>query len=208
MDNYFRFIKGIPGAFILTVLMSFFALLLALIFRTPSRWLIFAAMLLSSLGDFTLMRDFTGIFRSLPFDKLYLGAAFFLLAHLLYITAFTYLLRSGGYRLWNAGFCIGIALFCIAFTVILYSYIHNRPRNPTLLITALLYLVVISFLCALIGSYGFWAGSRRYLAVLGSVSFFVSDFIIALGVFRITNAYDRLIWWFYPIGQILLILGG
>ena len=59
-------------------------------------------------------------------------------------------------------------------------------------------------------SYAWSQGFSNLLALLaaaGAVSFFVSDLFIGLGMVTGVTRYDHLIWWYYPIGQILLILG-
>ena len=76
MDAFFGWF-GLPGTFVLTVLLSLLALTLALIFRTRDRTFAAAAMLVCSLGDL-VMTNFGNIRRFLPFPGLYLGAALFI----------------------------------------------------------------------------------------------------------------------------------
>ena len=44
------------------------------------------------------------------------------------------------------------------------------------------------------------------VAAAGALVFFLSDLIIGMGALCQVNQFDSLIWWLYPIGQLLLIL--
>ena len=72
----------------------------------------------------------------------------------------------------------------------------------------MIYLAVIGTNLAAAFSYA-WAQRKTnpltFLAAAGAALFFASDFIIGLGMMVRITKWDYLIWWLYPIGQILLI---
>ena len=64
MSSYFRWF-GLPGTFVLTILMSLFALALFIIFRKRDRFICFIGMAVSTIGDIILM-NFKDIGDLLP----------------------------------------------------------------------------------------------------------------------------------------------
>lgn len=158
----------------------------------------------SSLGD-VFMTRFMDIDLIFP-NYFIIGAAFFMLAHVLYILTYRTLMKKKGYRFFNGGVTVAVlmALAClIYFTVICF-----RQGNLGMFFLCMAYLVVITANCSFIFSYtvsDFKARPIVILASLGALSFFVSDLIIGLGTLANINSFGYLIWWFYPIGQILLI---
>jgi uncharacterized membrane protein YhhN len=203
MSSYFSWF-GLPGTFVLSILMSLLALTLALLRPSRHRWLCAAAMGVSSLGD-VFMTRFMDIDLIFP-NYFIIGAAFFMLAHVLYILTYRTLMKKKGYRFFNGGVTAAVlmALAClIYFTVICF-----RQGNFGMFFLCMAYLVVITANCSFIFSYtvsDFKARPIVILAALGALSFFVSDLIIGLGTLANINSFGYLIWWFYPIGQILLI---
>ena len=205
MDSYFRWF-GLPGSVVLSILMSFLALVLALCHPTPIRWICFAAMLLSSGGDVFLAR-FKCLDRIFP-NCFTIGAGFFMAAHFLYILCYGMKLRAAEAPFWNVGSCAAI-LLGIAITVA-FVVLCGTTGNTNMLVLILLYAVIISGNCATVWSFAWSQGIRSASAVcaaIGVISFLLSDVVIGLGVAGNIHQYDGWIWWLYPIGQILLILG-
>ncbi len=204
MERYFRWF-GLPGAFVLTVLMSAFALVLAIVFPSADRWLCFAAMVCSSLGDIFLM-NFRGIRRKLSFP--YSGECAFALSHLLYIAAYRTLIRTDGHRLLNPGFLTAVLLIGTAGFVLMAFAIKKRRAERAMILVCMLYMLVIGAACATVWSYAWSAGGWRVLGAVGSLSFVVSDYFIGMSRLTGYRGCDDLIWWFYPVGQILLLIAG
>lgn len=205
MDRFFRCF-GLPGSLVLTGAMSLLALVLALCFPTPARWLCFAAMLLSSVGDIFLMH-LPVIEKKLPNYFLY-GAAAFMAAHLIYALCYARLIRQSGAAVMNPGAVMMalIAVIVAAWFVFSARKLGRMDQLPLILV----YIVMISLDAAMVFSYAWSQGIANPIAILaavGAVSFFVSDLIIGLGMVMGVSRYDHLIWWYYPIGQILMILG-
>ena len=205
MNRYFAWF-GLPGSLVLTMSMSLYALVLALCFRTPVRWLCFAAMLLSSVGDIFLMR-LNGLQRIFP-NYFTIGAVFFMLAHVLYACCFALRIHQAGARFLNAGTAAALALCGACFVYFLHLGVSTKSWGDLPLVMG--YLVVISIACVSVFSCAGALGRQHPLAILaavGAVSFMASDAIIGLGMLTDNSRLDHLIWWLYPIGQILLITG-
>ncbi len=205
MNRYFACF-GLPGSLVLTGLMSLLALVLALCFPTPARWLCLAAMLFSSVGDIFLMH-LPVIEKKLP-NFFVFGAASFMVAHVLYALCYARLIRQSSAAIFNPGSAVMIAIAAAAAVWFIVSARKLGRMDQLPLILA--YIVMISLDAGMIFSYAWSQGLSNPLAVLaaiGAVSFFVSDLIIGLGLVMGITRYDHLIWWYYPIGQILMILG-
>jgi len=204
MNRYFAF-NGLPGSFVLTLLLSGLALLSALVKPCTARWLCFAGMVMSSIGDIFLMR-FRGLDRLFP-NYFIWGAAAFMVAHILYTFSYRSLSASRGHRFFNGGVIFVMILSALSLIYIL-NVCHKRSNYSDLPLS-IVYLAVISIGCCAIFSYAWASFPKRPWAILsavGALSFFISDFIIGLGMLAGINRYSHLIWWFYPIGQILIIL--
>lgn len=209
MGRFFKWF-GLPGIFVLTVLMSVFALVLAIAFRDrKDRWLCFVAMFISTIGDIILM-DFNDIGDYLPIPYFYVGAVFFIIAHLVYTYAFITLIKENGFTYVNTGFWISIVISVLTGALVTYLYFTKNNPNIVMYILCMVYLVIIAANCATIFSFSFSVKDYRAIAAIGALSFFVSDLIIGLDKLAgiSTDLLQSCIWWFYPIGQILLLIGG
>ena len=200
---------GLPGTFVLTMLLSALAVLLAVCFPSKPRWICAAAMVFSSLGDIMLM-DFRHISRYLPIPAFYVGAVLFMVAHVLYLAAFALRIRRARKPLVNWGLIAALVIVVVAGASLLWPALH-RPRIPWLMVgVCTLYLLIIGANFCTIWSYTASRGRWRYLAAAGALAFLFSDWIIGLG--SLANVYrpdlNRLIWWCYPIGQGLILLFG
>ena len=203
MNAYFACF-GLPGTFVLTWLMTVLAITLAVIRRKKYAYFCAAAMFVSSCGDMFMTR-FGKIPELFP-NYFIIGAALFMIAHVLYIITYRLLAKSKGYtKFFNGGViaAVVLALSClIYFTVVCYQ------RNDfSMYLLCVIYLTVITLNCATIFSYA-WSSFKKQpyliLCAVGALSFFLSDFIIGLDALAGIYDYGYLIWWLYPIGQILL----
>ena len=204
MEKYFRWF-GWPGAVVLTSLMSALALLLAITNPSPVRWICFAAMALSSVGDVflahlkVLNQKFKNCFT--------IGAVFFMASHLMYVLCYGMKLHQTGGSLLNPGAIaagvIGLAALILMLTL---SFKTGRRQRLTLIVV---YLMIILSNCAVAFAYA-WAKGFCFSAVcaaVGVLSFLLSDLVIGLNLAGDIHRFDFLIWWLYPVGQVLLILG-
>ena len=160
------------------------------------------AMCFSFLGDLSL--------NCMPINKrphwlLYLGAAFFMIAHLEYAAAYYWLICGNSKQFFNLGSIIAftfiLLLFAVSVAFTIYS--KSKPNKITILVFCL-YTVIIGINFVTIYSYSWSFGSAAFI---GALSFLISDFIIGVEtVFKVkSEVLRKLVWIFYPIGQILII---
>ena len=207
MSGYFAWF-GLPGSLVLTTLLSLFALMLAVIFGGTDRWICFAAMLLSSCGDIFLMNlDFI---RSRFANYFVIGAAFFMISHLVYAAAFLRLSKQNAYPIGGSGVITALIVSAAALIIIGGLMLKNGPFTPSALILSLIYLAIITVNMACVFGFSFHAAADghlwRLISAVGVLSFFVSDCIIGLDILCGIGSFGHLIWWFYPIGQFLLLI--
>ena len=204
MSDYFRFF-GLPGSFNLTILMSLLALVMALIYRNKSHTLCLIAMLFSTGGDILLM-DFRDLSDWLP-GYFYAGAALFVVAHFFYLFAFRARLKDLPKPYSKIGVYAGGVICAVVFVYFTVTCIMRGELSIYPL--AILYLAVIGANCITIFTYAFSAYKKKPLALLaavGALSFFISDLFIGLDKMAGIDTFNGYIWWFYPIGQILLLI--
>ena len=189
--------------------MSLLAVLLAFVQPSAHRFLCAAAMILSSFGDIVLM-NFKGIGARMSVPYFYVGAGFFILAHIVYACSFLYRIRQNGYPYLNAGFMTAAVLVLLAWIALTVFAFRKGRIDWVMYGLCFVYMCIIGLNCATIFSFAFSAGGWYLLAAAGALSFFVSDLIIGADKLAgiSTPALQNGIWWFYPIGQILIILFG
>lgn len=207
MGRFFRWF-GLPGNFVLTLLISLYGIILACVFRTPQRIICAAAMLLSSLGDILLM-DYKPVTKKLPLRGFTAGAASFGIAHLVYASAFIFIMVKEGYGVVNPGFFCGIGLFVASVAALIFLMKTKKQNNPVMKVLPFCYLLLISFNLTVIFSCSVSRGAYGLISGIGALSFYVSDLILSV---RLVSSIkikhnEALVWWFYPIGQILLLTG-
>lgn len=202
MHEYFACF-GLPGTFVLTWLISLIAVLLAVIRRKKYAYFCAAAMVMSSCGDMFMTR-FGNITEIFP-NYFIIGAALFMIAHVLYTISYRLLAKSRGYRYFNGGVitAIAIALACVGY----FTVICMQRNDFSMYFLCMIYLIVITVNCATVFSYA-WSSAKTkpylVLCAVGALSFFISDLLIGLEALAGIYEYSFLVWWFYPAGQILL----
>ncbi|MBQ8576547.1 MAG: hypothetical protein IJ449_01050 [Clostridia bacterium] len=205
MNEYFAWF-GLPGTFVLTMLMSLLSLVLAVCKKKKAAWICFAAMATSSVGDLFMTR-FGNLEEIFGGNCFVLGAAFFMVAHILYLTSYRMYAKAKSYKFFNGGV---VAALVIALACLVYFTVVCAQRNDfSMYFLCMLYLIVITCNCATIFSYA-WAsvteGKKPYMALagIGALSFLLSDMIIGLDALAGISDFGWLIWWLYPVGQILI----
>ena len=127
-----------------------------------------------------------------------LGLIVFLTAHLLYIWLFWQTIPTASFG-WGQG-------MMVAYAIIYGAYLW--PRVGEYRMPVLAYIFVITLM---VGA-AFMLPSGYMLVVLGSLSFAISDSVLALEMFVITNpaikiALSKIVWVSYIVAQALLVLG-
>ena len=190
------------------LVISSFLVLLALILcyvfpDAMDRKLCLLAMMISFLGDAAL--------NCMPLEKrphslLYTGAGFFMIAHLAYAFSYYLMIKQESFSILNHG-----AFFAIVFIVTLFMLTTitvvrtNQIPNKMVILVFSLYTLVIGINFVTICSYSYSFGS---ISFIGARSFLISDFIIGIEtLFKIkSDTLRKLVWIFYPIGQVLIIV--
>lgn len=207
MTRLFRWF-GLPGRFVITVLLSCYAVTLAALRPSPQRLVAAAAMLMSSCGDIVLM-DFKPITRHFLKTGFETGVFIFMLSHLLYTTAFGFAISIGGDAYINQGVMLAGIIFVIVELLMVAAAVGSKNAAAPPLLLGTLYLLVISLASSFVYSYAFSTGGRSILSAVGIFLFLLSDcFIIANRILaKKSKLLSRLVWWVYPAGQILLLSG-
>lgn len=179
-----------------------FALTMAFHFFTLSAWICFIAMAFSTIGDIALNCKPLDI---RPHSYLYVGAGFFMLAHITYAIAYGMMIVKSDKSYFNTGFLLSlffIVTLCVVSIIFVIKSKENLPKK--MIIVFSIYVVIISINFITISSYSWIYDS---VAAIGALSFLVSDLIIGIEtVFKIKSSILRkLVWIFYPIGQFMIL---
>jgi len=157
--------------------------------------LILFALLMSWFGDIALM--FAG---SLSFM---IGLAFFLAAHILYITWFFRSLSAvpSNAKTWQALLAVTL------YAVILFRYL--LPHLQDMLIPVLVYTIVIaSMVIVALWLHQKFRNRAAWLMATGAILFVLSDSILAINKFALPfDMADALVMITYGIAQLLITLG-
>ena len=180
---------------IATLLVIITALLSLTIPETTSKYtiLIVVGLIFCYGGDIALM--------FMESKKAFLiGLVLFLLGHVVY--AITFLMYGG-----MSGEIIWISLILLILTVLFYMYLY--PGLGKMKVPVAFYVLIISamvtFAVATLFS-GTVPKTTAWLITLGSISFFLSDVVVAINRFRIPLKYDRLSLIAYYLGQLLIAI--
>lgn len=160
------------------------------------------AMFFSFLGD--LFLNYFPVHKR-PHWMFYSGAIAFMLAHIAYAAAYYRLIVEGGKEFINPGAILAIISIITLICITVLVAIQNKVTvNFLTIIVFSLYTIIISVNFVTIASHS-W--SFISLSFVGAVSFLISDFIIGIEtVFKVKSRIHRkLVWIFYPLGQILII---
>ncbi len=209
MGRFFNRTK-VPGKMMLSLHILGLAAVLAVVFRTSDRILCAFAMLFSSFGDYMLIDELEERRKSRKIKNAFiLGGAFFMVAHVLYVLTFFTQLKKTGAELssLNAGSytAIGIA----AALVILFAVICGVKKDFSKYPLLLAYVLLLTADCYAALTYGAAAFPKvplSLLAPVGAVSFMLSDLILGLDMIGGIKKFAPYLWWFYPIGQLLMII--
>ena len=206
MNRLFKWF-GLPGSLVLTTLISILAVILAFVDPSVTRLICVPAMFLSSLGDILLM-DYKPLTRRLPFRGFIPGAVVFVLSHITYAAAFGLMILQSDAEYFNVGSFFGI--FCFVFFIVLFPIVCKKNNgDKTMTVLCLIYLFFISLNCSTVYSAAANFGGLRIISAVGAFFFLISDLFIGFDrACGLKSRYNEdLIWTFYPIGQILLLIG-
>ena len=153
------------------------------------RWLM-PALLLSAVGDWSL---------AIPWWTLsfVFGLSAFLLAHLCFLAALVPLARPSRVSL------AVVAFVCLIFVSLLAWFWPHLAREKLTIPVTVYMLVLTAMMCAAI-----LADLPTIWTAVGAVCFGVSDAMIAIGRFILSNESLAVpVWWLYAAAQILITAG-
>ena len=211
MGRFFNRTK-VPGKMMLSLHLLGLAVILAVIFHSRDRILCAFAMLFSSLGDYMLVDELEESRKKHKIKNAFiLGGGMFIIAHVLYILTFFSLLKSSGFPLSHMNVGSWGAFGIAAVLIVIFAVICARKKDFSKYPLFLVYAVMLTADCYAALTYGTVAFPARLVAVLapvGALSFMVSDLILGLDVIGGIKKFAPYLWWFYPIGQLLMIIAG
>lgn len=187
-----------PSPFRAAVKTAFLAAFTGALISAQAPLPLVAAITLSALGDFWL-----------AFDKkwtLPLGILSFLLAQLLYVVIFTALWFFSGD---NAPLPPRYIAMSAIILVALGFLIWMAPKLGWLALGVVPYSIAITAMAVA----AMWLPWPGWPAMLGAVSFLVSDFVLAAELFRLPpdsparRVTAPVVWWTYVAAQVLIVAG-
>ena len=200
-DNLPLIGNKIPGKIILSFLMLLLSTILLLCFQTNDRAFCAIAVIFSFIGDIFLN------YKKVPKRSkrsFIFGTLSFAIAHIFFFFAYCYKIAKNHYIFFNAGIVIPITILVL---ITLLFLLTSKDRSIIFkLCLGYIWITGINYIT--IFSYAFSANNLAYLSALGGLLFLASDVIIGLEKFLglKSKIARELVWWFYPIGQILIIL--
>ena len=195
--------KYVPGKIVLSFLMLVLSVVLGIVFKTYDRAICICAMLFSFIGDYELNHyPKKGEDHKRNFIK---GGVFFIAAHLSYFFAYSLKIYKNNLEWFNGGTVF--ALCILALVVLVFMSRIKEVENKKLFYYGLIYLLLTGINYEVVFTYSVSVKSIESLAMMGGILFLGSDIIIGFERFLglKSKLCRELVWWFYPIGQILLI---
>ena len=187
-----------------SILLSLLAVILFLRNRREERKLCMVAMILSSIGDI-FMTDVLklGSAGTVP------GAAFFILAHIVYAVCFFRAGKRNRFRILNNGFTAGVCLTVSAAALLTILMLAKTGRVQAMYVPILGYLAFVGLNLITQFSYSFNRKGSFYFLPAAMTLFLISDFLVFLPMLAVVQEsviYDLVIWMFYLPAQLLIIL--
>lgn len=187
---------------IMTALLSLTAIALFVFLGGMSRRDCMIAMLLSTVGDLFMI---DGVI-DLPVST-YVGAAFFMAAHVVYAGCFMKKSKAQGFEYKNKGFKLGLAIMLVSAAV-LGVLAFTVPEEPiaVMFFLILIYIAVIGYnLCSQF-SFAFSAKGIYFILPFAITLFYATDLFIFNDMLNIEHTTRNLVWYGYPLAQLLIIL--
>ena len=187
-----------------SVFLSVLAIVLFLQNHGEERKLCMIAMIISSAGD-VFMTDvlLLGSAGTIP------GAAFFILAHIVYAVCFIRAAKSNSCKIVNKGFFAGVGLVVFATALLTVLMFAVTGQLQSMYLPLLAYLAFIGLNLVSQFSYGFSKKGKFYFLPVAMTLFLISDLLVffpMLAIVQESVAYNLLIWALYLPAQLLIIL--
>lgn len=190
----------VPKSIVMSLILII-AIVLAIALKSQrNRILVIFATLFGLIGDVIMALDASW--------RVYVGGSFFFLEHIVYIAMLILLIKKEKINLRNnVAFYIGVAFFIITtITIEILAFTMVEKQNIALAILVAVYIFGLSTHLALNFAYSYKKKGTYYLFALGMLIFFITDIWVFLSALKINKDASSMIWYFYPIGQLLLVL--
>ena len=188
----------------ISILLSILAACLYCRHRGEERKLCMEGMLLSTGGDIFM----TDVLK-LGSVGTYPGAAFFILAHIVYAVCFFRAGKKSGIALKNRGFYGGLVLVGTAAVLLTVLMFIKTGKVQSMYFPLLFYMAFISLNLVSQFSYGYGKKGKCIFLIPAMTLFLISDFLVFLPMISVlpeSVTYNILIWLFYIPAQLLIIL--
>lgn len=188
-----------------TMLLSFIAVIRCIACPSVPSEICMYAILLSTLADLILMN-----YKNVPkmlFKKASFGVGAFLfgIVQILYHVCFLKIMGMNALDTLNSGGYMALAIGVFVVPSLLFMM---SERSNIYTIGVLIYAACILFSMMTIFNCAYMFGGKHIFAAIGIVLFMISDVFILIRENMKDSAFIRkLIWIFYPLGQILIIFG-
>ncbi len=198
--------KKIPGKISLSFLMLLYAFVLFVVIKSHDRLLCLIAMTFSFIGDVALNhnRDHS---KQTNRDFI-LGGIAFIAAHVFYCMTYSRKIAMHGFETFNPGAEFAVIILLLITAMMFFGTIATkRSFKNKLFYFGLLYLWLTGINYVTIFSYSYSVKGIESIAAVGGLMFLASDVIIGMEKFlKLKSKVAReLVWYLYPIGQLILI---
>lgn len=185
-----------------TLALSLAAAVLYAVFGGESRRKCLAAMLLSSAGDLFMINLFgIGSFST------YIGAAFFIAAHLVYAGCFAGKIKTAGRKTTGPGFYAGLAVILIsAFAVGTAAFTVPEEKKPVMFCLILIYIAAIGANVCMQFSWAFIKKGTALILPAAVTLFYLTDIFIFADMLNINSSLRRYVWHLYPLAQLAVVV--
>ncbi len=198
------FLKNrLTGKSLVNILMVTLALILIILDISPGRIFCFEALIFSALGDAVLELGFPSRKKNKNRDYIIAGALLSL-SHIVFVYAYGAQIKENQYDYYNNG-----VIFAVLIMVAVTIFILITAKKPSIMIAlASVYMIIFGLEFLTIASYAYSAKSIASLSVVGAMMLLASNVMFELELFSglESKTARELVWWLYPIGQIIIII--
>ena len=196
-DNMPLIGNKIPGKITLSFLMLIYAIVLFVAEGSIDRRFCLIAMLYSFVGDVAL--NHTREHEKQSLRDFVIGGVAFIIGHIFYCITYYTKIQIAGFKTFNQGSIFAIAILIMISIVMFLKNASMSKKIDKLFLFGDHHPVGLQLPDS--------AKSAESLAALGGLLFLASDVIIGFEkFFKLKSPLAReLVWWLYPLGQILLI---
>lgn len=186
----------------ITAMLSVTAVILYVIFPSDLRKNCMIAMLLSSVGDvFMVNTPKTGEYST------FIGAGFFIGAHIVYGGGFCREIRKKGKKVTGFPFYLGLGIMLLSAVLLgVGEFTISAEKKPIMFLLILVYIVAIGYnVCS---EFAFSGYEKKLTLILpfSVLLFYITDVFIFLDMLKINDSLRQYVWYFYPVAQLMIIL--